>query len=158
MDSIHCEFKNEAGFYPLFDLIFYVVAQIQRAAEDNSKDDEDQGDEDCDPEGVGGDPKSGQEDGGEDAEDQTVKWSSNDVGDVFPCAGKFEGFAHAPGFGGNAALDVALFDQWVAVCDLFFTKSSESFLFLIGHISLLCVHKAGATCKGSPISPGGSLL
>lgn len=136
MDGIRFEFKNEAGFYPLFDLVFYVVAKVQCAAEDNSKDDEDQGDEGCYPNGVGRNPKFGQEDGGDDAEDQSVEWGANDVGDVFPCAGKFEWFAHATGFGSDAALDVALFDQWVAVCDLFFTKSSEPFLFLVRHISL----------------------
>lgn len=134
-------------FYPLFDLVFYVISKVKRATQDNSKDDEDQGDEDCNPDGIRGNPKSGQEDGGDDAEDQSVEWGANDVGDVFPCAGKFEGFAHAPGFGGDAALGVALFDQRVAVCDLFFTKSSEPFLFLIGHISLLCVHTSGRPMK-----------
>jgi hypothetical protein len=53
MDGINFEFKYEAGFYPLFDLVFNIVAKVQCAAEDNSKDDEDQGNETCDPDGVG---------------------------------------------------------------------------------------------------------
>ena len=54
--------------------------------------------------------------------------------------GKFEWLSHASGFGGDAALYVALLYQRVAVGDLPFAQPFETILFPIGHISLLYVY------------------
>jgi hypothetical protein len=59
-------------------------------------------------------PKDWENEDDDDTEDETVEWGFDDVGNVFPCFGHGERFAHTPFFDGTAVLELALFDKRVA--------------------------------------------
>jgi hypothetical protein len=113
----------------LFDVFPDIVAEVKRIARDKPENDEQQRDTNTRKNCEWRFPEIGKEDNYKHADDETIKRQLDAMRNVTPRLLEGERFLHPFFLDRAAALELTLFDQWVAVGELSLAKSFQFFGF-----------------------------